>query len=314
MFDFSDKMLAHWHMTDVCNWDCDYCYGHKKGSARITLDVNDVMRCLDQAGSNWYVDLVGGEVFLIPGFVQICHALTSHGFHINLETNMSVGPVLNEFVSKIDPRMVRIVASLHIEERERKEGGVDRFVARVARFREHGFRVEVQYVMHPRLFDRLDEDVAYFRDLGIAIEPHPFVGIWKNKRYPAAYTRRERERILALNPTAGNTRSLPSKGSLCKAGMTFISITQSGEIHRCIGVKEVLGYVATGVQLHKEPQPCPLVRCPCWGQHLLVDRQKVDAVSASFAEPTAKEWVLSRLYVPQPLVHAASRIKRRIGL
>ncbi len=312
MLDLRDKMIAHWSMTNICNWDCDYCYGHTKGAARVTVDVNDVMRCLDKAGSGWYVNLVGGEVFLISGFVDICHALTSSGFHINIETNMSVGPILNEFMLKINPSMVRMAASLHIEQREQRAGGVDRFVDHVTRFREHGFKVEVQYVLHPRLFNRLDDDVAHFRALGIAIEPHPYVGLWRNKLYPDAYTRQERGRILALNPTAGNTRNLAAKGSLCKAGMSFVAIKQSGEIHRCIGVKEILGNIGNGMQLHKEPQPCPLSRCPCWGQHLLVDFKKVDMVSGSFSKPTAKEYVRSRVQVIPLLYNIAKQIKRRM--
>jgi MoaA/NifB/PqqE/SkfB family radical SAM enzyme len=317
MLDFRGKKIAHWLMTTACNYDCDYCYGHghNKGSAHINVDVNDVIRRLDEAGGDWCVDLVGGEVFLVPGFVDICQALTSKGFPLHLETNMSVGPVLNEFMARIDPSMViRLGVSLHIEERERREAGIDRFVAYVAQFRERGFRVDVNYVMHPRLFDRLDQDVERFRELGIAIEPHPFVGVWKYKLYPDAYTRPERGRILALNSNAGYARNIPSKGSLCKAGMTFVDIGLNGEIHRCVGVQDDLGNIATGMHLFTEPQPCPRLECPCWGQQLIVDRKIVDAAVASFARPTAKQWMQSRLYPLQALGKRTRRIMKRVGL
>lgn len=89
--------------------------------------------------------------------------------------------------------------------------------------------------------------------------------------------------------------------------MAFISIEQNGEIHRCIRLKENLGHVATGVQLYKMPQPCPITRCPCWGQYLLVDREKVQKTAAAFVIPTAAVLVSTPISGRMDLfVHAAS--------
>ena len=118
--------------------------------------------------------MVGGEVLVLPKFIEICCELVDNGIRIRFETNLSVTKKVIEFTNVINPNKVEgIAVSLHIEERE-KRGSVEEFIQNIFLLRDKGFDISmVNYVLHPSLLHRFEEDYAFFKTKGINLTPIP---------------------------------------------------------------------------------------------------------------------------------------------
>lgn len=251
-------------MTRKCNFRCEYCYfPHDNTPVTETLPVEKIKDFLDGTGRTWTVGMTGGEPFIYPGFVDVCQSLTTT-HNIGVDTNLSVSSRVRDFGERIDPERVDdLYVSLHIEERERVKG-VDAFIKNARFLMDKGFKVIVNYVIHPTLEERFHKDKAFFGDHGIAITPRPFRGEFEGRRYPEAYG----DRGLAIfgdHPEQGKKVAFNFYGIPCSAGMTLLRMEPDGTIFRCPGDKTTLGNVLTGVELYDEPLPCTKKRCPCRG-------------------------------------------------
>lgn len=283
-----ETAILNWVMTNVCNYDCHYCFGREKGGGAETIPAASVVSCLRATGRHWKVNMVGGEVMLIPKFVEQCVALIDVGMRITVETNLSVTRRVVEFAENVDPKKVDCVyISTHIEEREKKSA-VSKFVGDISLLRCKGFTVYVNYVLHPSLISRFQADQEFFASRGIQLRPAPFIGIHAGANYPDAYTKSERRVILAANPDAGKHTGLHTQGLLCGAGRDFAVLDTRGTFYRCHGVREKLGTIKDGLQIHERASSCPVRTCPCWGYHLLVDRKAAERCANRFRRPSVK--------------------------
>jgi MoaA/NifB/PqqE/SkfB family radical SAM enzyme len=284
-----------WNMTRKCNFRCEYCYfPHDNTPVTQTLPVDRIRDFLDATGQSWTVGMTGGEPFIYPGFVDICAALTE-GHMIGVDTNLSVSSKVRDFVRRIDPARVQdLYVALHIEERERIKG-VPAFIENARLLLDAGFKVIVNYVVHPALENRFHEDVAFFAGHGIAITPRPFRGTHEGRRYPEAYGDRGRE-IFAGHPEQGAKVAFNFQGVPCSAGRTLLRLEPDGTVYRCPGDKTVLGNVMDAVRLLDGNPPCIKSRCPCRGldhvsltpaQQHLVDGVQLAVVGDSDASARA---------------------------
>jgi MoaA/NifB/PqqE/SkfB family radical SAM enzyme len=275
--------IASWNLTNVCNFDCYYCcqrnyFSRKKGKFKSPIPVKDVIKCLKTTDNKWTVNMVGGEVLVLPKFIEICCELVDNNIRIGFETNLSVTKKVIEFANVIDPNEVDWIAvSLHVEERE-KRGAVEELIQNIFLLKNKGFNiVMVNYVLHPSLFHRFEEDYEFFKTKGINLTPIPFKGFFNNNYYPDSYSTQEKDLILSLYPDAGFIK-FPSRGHLCNAGKSFVHINENGTIFRCVGDRRKLGNVQQPLRLYKKPEPCHAGRCPCWGKILVVDPDKIKCV------------------------------------
>lgn len=253
-----------WNMTRKCNFRCEYCYfPHDNTPVTETLPVERVTDFLDATGEPWVVGLTGGEPFIYPGFVEICQALTAN-HRIGVDTNLSVSSKVRDFAERIDPARVQdLYVALHIEERERVKG-VDAFIRNARLLMDKGFKVIVNYVVHPTLEGRFHADREFFAGHGIAITPRPFRGRFEGRRYPEAYGDRA-QAIFADHPEQGKKIAFNFFGVPCSAGKTLLRMEPDGTVFRCPGDKTVLGNVLDGVTLMNGDEPCTKGRCPCRG-------------------------------------------------
>ncbi|NCA81750.1 MAG: radical SAM protein [Opitutae bacterium] len=273
--------ILNWQMTFICNFNCHYCFGHELGGTAESVPVAKVVACLQATGRKWQVNLVGGEVFLIPDFLETCIALQKAGMMISVETNLSLGDRVAEFCERIDPtRVESIHISTHIEEREKRKG-VDRFIEDIGLLRRKGFNVYVNYVLHPSLFPRFQADYDRFAAQGILLKPAPFIGQYAGENYPEAYTTRERQILLKANPQAGTYTGLPARGMACAAGRDF-AVLDNGVFYRCNAFIGKLGDIDEGFHLYDGARMCPVRICPCWGYRFLTDRKKADRLARRF--------------------------------
>jgi len=253
-----------WNMTRKCNFRCEYCYfPHDNTPVTETLPVGRITDFLDATGRVWTVGLTGGEPFIYPGFVDICLALTQN-HHIGVDTNLSVSSKVRDFAERVDPARVQdLYVALHIEERERVKG-VPAFIENARLLMDRGFKVIVNYVVHPTLEERFAADRAFFAEHGIAITPRPFRGSFEGRRYPEVYGERAKA-IFADHPEQGLKVAFNFLGVPCSAGRTLLRMEPDGTVYRCPGDKTVLGNVMEQVRLLDGDAPCARRRCPCRG-------------------------------------------------
>jgi len=253
-----------WNMTRKCNFRCEYCYfPHDNTAVTETLPVERIREFLDATGREWSVRLTGGEPFIYPGINDICLSLAEKHI-VGIDTNLSVSSRIREFAERMDPtRVENFYAALHIEERERVKG-VDAFIKNARLLIEKGFKVIVNYVVHPTLEDRFHKDVAFFAENGVTITPRPFRGTFEGRRYPEAYGDRA-QAIFANHPEQGKKIAFNFQGVPCTAGNTLLRMEPDGTVFRCPGDKTILGNIMTKVELTEGAMPCIKRRCPCRG-------------------------------------------------
>ena len=267
-----------WNMTRKCNFRCEYCYfPHDNTPVTETLDAERITAFLDATGSTWKVGLTGGEPFIYPGFTDICETLTRNHI-IGVDTNLSVSSKVREFAERVDPsRVHNLYVALHIEERERVKG-VDAFIKNARLLMDKGFSIIVNYVVHPTLEARFQDDCDFFAGHGIRITPRPFRGEFEGRRYPEAYGDRA-QAIFGDHPEQGKKVAFNFQGIPCSAGRTLLRLEPDGTVFRCPGDKTVLGNVTDTVTLLDGFVPCTKKRCPCRGlDHVQLTPVQADLV------------------------------------
>ena len=273
-----------WITNVLCNFNCVYCSASSllfskdcdetEGQARrreppevAKHSPEHIARCFDRTGKVWGIFLMGGgECFLYPQFVELASALTQRHY-ITVATNLST-PNVYQFADVIPPqRVLSIVASLHIMEREKRRNGVEEFIDKIICLQDKGFNVNVQYVVYPPLFPRALKDMEHFTSRGIdSFFFRPFQGIYAGATYPASYTKEEK---MLINSRAWDTREidmmhLNTFGRLCGTGTYSFRMDYMGNLTRCLSSQKRYGNLFTGKYYFDEhPKPCAVRMCTC---------------------------------------------------
>ena len=290
----NDKLFVSYYLTELCNFNCGYCYiYHPYGYRKVLRSIKKILKSRPRTHTKhelWRdIDTVvehfrrtrkrvtfgftGGEPIIYPHFIDICRRLAQEQrFMIALDTNLSVNA--ERFMDAVPPHKVEyICTALHVAERERIYGTLDAFRGAVVSLLERGYPVGVNYVMYPSLFDRVERDRRYFLEKGIRLDLKPFTGMHDGKFYPAAYTEEQLDFMAqrSTGPQDDDVRLRRFRGRRCNAGKSLIRIVANGNVVRCAGDHTSLGNIYTGFALHEEAQPCLLNRCPCFSVDRLFD-------------------------------------------
>lgn len=91
---------ANWHLTEVCNYRCRFCFFHRIGERSAT--IGDSERILDRLRSLGIekINLVGGEPLLHPHIVAICRNAKELGFVVGVTSNGSL--ITDELLDQLD--------------------------------------------------------------------------------------------------------------------------------------------------------------------------------------------------------------------
>lgn len=264
MLNYNKSMI--WNMTRNCNFQCSYCYfPHQNTKIENPISTSTLLNFLSTNNDKWLVGMTGGEPFIYPNFVSLCEAITQKHY-IGVDTNLSLSKQIKKFAKRISPSRVNdIYASLHIEERE-KRNAVTQFIENYHTLANAGFTIKVNYVLHPLMEDRYQNDIDFFKKNGVPITPRPFKGMFEGKKYPQNYSE-ESKHIFALHPEAGIKMVFNFRGVDCDGGHSFIRMEPDGTIFRCPGDRTVLGNIHDSVSLYESATPCNVNRCPCQGVH-----------------------------------------------
>lgn len=278
-----------WKINRTCNFHCAYCFDApdvRANSANLCSPLAlsgtpALASAFDALPPDSLLFITGGEPFLHPDFTGLCHRL-SRRHRLSLVSNLST-PSIQNFADTLSPaRTGCIRCSLHLAERERLNLMTD-FREKILYLKARGFNACITEVISPATLPRLESLAREFKADGLTIWPILLRGIWNGRRYPAAYTRSEREQIrrYARQLPAADTRifdgyqestlgldfleGAPSfRHQSCRAGMDSIFIQPNGEVYRCPATRTRLGNLFDGsFRRAAAASPCPALVCTC---------------------------------------------------
>ncbi|MDQ7903496.1 radical SAM protein [Phytohabitans sp. ZYX-F-186] len=275
-----------WHLTNRCNFFCEYCHPQIRYVLnRKHLDEPDpglVVRRFDDLGKVCLVHMSGGEPFMFPGFVSLCEGL-ARGHFISINTNLASNDV-EEFARRVPAsRVAKVVAAIHMPERERLGEELTAYARNYLALRTAGFDATALYVLYPPLLDRFADDLDQLRALGVDhVRAKVFKGVHQGRRYPEGYTEQEKALILANSGEYVFNRPyldgvLSFRGQPCTAGVSSFKVTVTGEVRRCASVPTSYGNLYDGTfRPSAVDAPCPAKRVLVLSQCLsyLVDPPK----------------------------------------
>ncbi|MEK7720972.1 MAG: hypothetical protein AAB359_01130, partial [Elusimicrobiota bacterium] len=194
---------------------------------------------------------------------------------------------------KLKPGRISLTASYHPEQERSLKG----FVEKTDMLRSNGFPVVVCMVAFPPNLPKMASWLDAFYRKGVFVIVFPFMGTWRDRPYPQAYTSLEKEFITGANQflymypgldipgesvkclnfaTIFMLNGASPRGKLCNAGVNYCRILLSGEIVRCgqygtmdeaTTKSEILGNLfKTDFHLPEKAMPCPFDACGCLGE------------------------------------------------
>lgn len=259
-----------WHLTNRCNFYCEYCHPqiryvlNRKHLDEPSPDL--VVRRFDDTGRSCLVHMSGGEPFMFPGFVALCEGL-AHNHFISINTNLASDDV-RSFATRVRPdRVAKIVAAIHIAERELRGLELAEYADNYLALRERGFDVTALYVLYPPLLPRLVTDLERLGELGVDhVRAKVFKGVYEGRRYPEGYSDDEKSLILANSGEYVFNKPyldgvLSFLGEPCTAGVTSFKVTVTGDVHRCAAVPKSYGNLYDGTfRPAPDNEPCTAKR------------------------------------------------------
>ncbi|KKU13900.1 MAG: Radical SAM domain protein [Parcubacteria group bacterium GW2011_GWC2_45_7] len=203
----------------------------------------------------------GGEPFLAPNLIEACIEITKRHY-ISFTTNLTSSRV-REFAEEINPRrVVRIVASAHVEELERCRL-LDVYIHNFLLLQEKGFEVRAREVAYPPLLKEVERYKHLFRKRGIELEFKPFFGEYEGRVYPFSYTDRE-SKIFGFGD---NNKSVLKKHlqykRICNAGYNLGVADGEGNVRVCSLIDIKIGNIYNNIKFRKNLIICPLKFCHC---------------------------------------------------
>lgn len=258
-----------WHLTNRCNFFCEYCHPQIRFVLnRKHLNEPDpelVVRRFEEIGKTSLIHMSGGEPFMYPRFVDLCVGL-SRSNYISINSNLASDNV-SEFADRVPAdRVAKIVAAIHMPERQRLGLELEAYARNYLALRNRGFDVVALYVLWPPLLSRFGSDIEQLKALGVDdVRAKVFKGVYEQRRYPEGYTDGEKELILASTDYVFNRPYLDGmmsfRGQACTAGVSSFKVTVTGDVRRCASVPVGYGNLYDGTFAPAAVnEPCPAKR------------------------------------------------------
>ena len=102
---------AIWHVTNLCNIECNYCFTNSSPFSEKTLEENQLIKIADKIKNSEarLVTLIGGEPLVVKSLPSITeYLLEKDKLKVNLDTN---GILLNKRWSDVYVRLNRVNVS-----------------------------------------------------------------------------------------------------------------------------------------------------------------------------------------------------------
>lgn len=250
-----------WQVEDQCNLNCKYCISSSANSSAEVSEINisAVTRTLNETNRTFLITFTGGgEPFLVPNIIEACREITKKHY-ISFNTNLTAERV-EEFCEEIEPQQVLlIVASLHIEELE-KRNLLEKYIHHFKLFQKKGFHIIANEVAYPPFLDKVQKYRNFLEAKGIHLTFSPFIGKYGGQVYPESYVDKEYRTFDLDRNCASRFRQ---KGKLCNAGYNVAVVNRKGDIRPCLNLQEPLGNIYESINFKKNLLQCQFDFCEC---------------------------------------------------
>lgn len=244
-----------------CNYDCPYCpfAKHKDSRAALAADAADLARLVA-----WLEGQADRRFNLL--FTPWGEALTRRHYRdaivrlshlpqiarVAVQTNLSNRP---DWLAAAAPGKVSLWCSFHPGETPR-----ERFLERVGSLSD----LKVPYSIGMVGIRAFFNEIGYLRG-SLQAETYLWINAYwdEGRRY---YRRAEIDWLKQIDPWFSWNHAPPtSRGAVCLAGETVLSVDGDGELQRCHFVPRRLGNLyRDDLETLLKPRACPNPRCDCY--------------------------------------------------
>lgn len=272
------EIAFHWNVENTCTPTCQHCLYHrppktgiiatlfkkhsgKAAAVNLLPAVDALLRTLSVTGRKCLVTLSGHEPLLLPDFIEICRRITNEHYLGVISSLTAPEAKIVEFADSIDHEKVyHITAPLHLN-RLLQKNLLAQYSDNFALLRHKKFALAPVLIAHPGLLERVNYYKNYYGGREIYFDTKLFIGNYKGKQYPEAYTEDDLAKC-GLRRTEVE-EAVFRKGTLCNAGRNVFFINKHGEIRPCHAINKVLGTIHTGFTPVNKLKKCPAPRCRC---------------------------------------------------
>lgn len=279
----------HWDPTPKCNLACSYCFTRtdradnkykketmllsflkKQGTTQTLpqvepINIEKAMLCLEKPEKIFRISFTGGgEPFLVPNLAEFCSILAQKHF-VSFNTNLT-SPQIKALAKNVHKeKLIYIIASLHFYELQRKNL-FNAYLENYYLCKDAGYDIRTNEVAHPAL----KKDVRYLKKTlskkGVSLGFDPFIGYFKGKKYPEAYTTEELE-LFELQHLQKNKAFFHQNKELCNAGYNIAYIDSTGTIYQCPGIHKKIGHIYKELSFKETLTTCDSDFCACPMKH-----------------------------------------------
>lgn len=276
-----------------CNYRCSYCFNHhehgfKKNKSATESWSKALLTAVERIPRPLILSMGSmGE----PLFSKIWRETTLKVLsypkvqNISFVSNLVMNP--KEFISKVDPKRVGVVGSLHPSEFKDYERDLDLFLKRITYLKDFGVSVTVNYVLTPEQIKDFPKYKKMLNELGIPLISNILRGPYQGKNYPESYLERDLKNARQYQSEIPFVNDFQSRdkspyGVKCITGRWAFHLEFDGTIYNCDYAREKIGSIYDDkVMLRTKNCFCTATEC---------DSQ----VMIGFMEEVAKKYKVQR--------------------
>jgi len=267
--DISNINALEFHLTQKCNYKCEYCMGAYSPKSKNAGDetINNFIRLLSALNGQSVIKLIGGEPTFHPRFMDIARCVITNKHDLHIGTNFSFP---NESFKKLideseRDNQITLLVSLHLSQIK----SIQDFTEKVISLKEYGKNkvfIQVSSVItndNVKVLKSIHENLA-LHDIPMMLQRLKINSKTGFYKYPE-----ETEKYLQEyfpDRLGAKIENINPFGMLCKTGYSFIRISLDGEVNRCYNFQQKLyglGNINKDWKPLKSIMPCLSKKCTC---------------------------------------------------
>lgn len=277
------KPFIEFNITQRCNYNCPYCsQGKNNKISRELFDATDdvidgFVSIVEKVGRDYDIQLIGGEPFIHPKFIETAKRIHELGNKIIIDTNMSFP--FSKFAKLIDVTEGNIIihGALHVSQIRDLDKNIENVInineyLKSKREKHAGASGEVRIVsvLEEANFEILKLIEERLNKAGITFIYIRKILKGKILTYSDSIERYIKLREHKYNIDMLNARKINTKRILCYAGSKIFHVLTDGTIIRCWSYQRKDGFQRFGnvkdpksIKLFEGPKPCYSPVCYC---------------------------------------------------
>jgi MoaA/NifB/PqqE/SkfB family radical SAM enzyme len=179
-----------------------------------------------------------GEPLFIPKWRETAYKILAHDHVWRLSFVSNLSQKLQEFLDRVDPTRIGVVASLHPSEFKDHDRDFQGFIEKILFLKNLGVSIVVNYVVTPDQLPRFDEYRSSIIGVGVPMTMNILRGPYRGKIYPEAYTQEELKKVReCFNEIPfiydSQSHELNPYGGKCTSGRSGFYLEFDGSLYNC---------------------------------------------------------------------------------